>query len=48
MSADASIFSGITENIATVEQEQCITNKKRNIWRTKKSSFGNTNFDSSN
>lgn len=28
MSADASIFSGITENIATVEQEQCITNKK--------------------
>jgi len=36
MSADANIFSGIRENIATVEQEQCITNKKRNIWRTRK------------
>ena len=28
VSADANIFSGIRENIATVEQEQCITNKK--------------------
>lgn len=48
MSADANIFSGIRENIATVEQEQGITNKKRNIWRTKKCSLGNKNFDSSN
>lgn len=36
MSADANIFSGIRENIATVEQEHCITNKKKEHLENKK------------